>query len=275
MTARGAAARVARLRRELGERDTAVLHSLYRLRLLGTDQIKRLHFAENSPSTQARRTREVLRRLTEQHLVVRLGREVGGVGAGSRSFVFGLSGLGQAVLDLPGPLGRRRRTVWQTKPYFHDHLLAVAETYVELVEACRSGDTELLAFDAEPACWRRFPGPGGGVVVLKPDAYLRVGIGEFEQRAFLEIDLGTESLPTVLRKCQLFVNYWRSGLEQQRYGVFPRVHWAVPTQRRLDGIAEVLQRLANQTAGALFTVTLAAETANTLTTLPEPGGGAP
>ena len=57
MTARGTAARVARLRRDLGDRDVAVLDSLWRVRLLTTDQVRRLHFADNSPSTQARRCR--------------------------------------------------------------------------------------------------------------------------------------------------------------------------------------------------------------------------
>jgi hypothetical protein len=272
MTPRGTAALVARLRRDLGERDLAVLDSLQRVRLLTTDQIRRLHFAENAVRAQSRRTRELLRRLHGLKLIVRLGRQIGGIKAGSSGYVFGLTGLGLSVLDVP--IGqRRRRTVWEAKPYFQDHMLAVSELYVRLVETSRASDTDLLAFDAEPACWRRFTGSGGEPITLKPDAFVRVGIGDYELASFVEIDLGTESLPTIRRKCQVFLSYWRSGVEQQRHGVFPRVVWLVPDQHRVDGIAGVLTRFTRDALGALFTVAQVEHGADLLTTLPADGGG--
>src|SRR5918997_1708850 len=112
----------------------------------------------------------------------------GGIRAGSEGHLYGLSGLGQAVLGVSGPLGRRRRSMWETKPWFQDHTLAISELYVRLVEINRDGTAELLAFDAEPTCWRRFTGIGGQRVVLKPDASVCLGLGEFEQRAFIELD---------------------------------------------------------------------------------------
>ena len=270
MTARGTAALVARLRRELGQRDVECLRSLERVRLLTTSQITRLHFSENSASTQARRARATLRRLRDLRLVVKLGRQVGGVKAGSSGTLFGLTGLGLAVLEVPTSQ-QRRRTIWEAKPYFQDHLLAVSELYVQLVEHTRIGNGELLSFEAEPTCWRRFSGTGGEPITLKPDAIVRVGIGEYELSTFIEVDLGTESLPAIRRKCQVYLRYWRSGLEQQRAGVFPRVVWLVPNVHRADGIAAVLKRLS-QTDSGLFAVALAEDAVDLLARLPVEGG---
>jgi hypothetical protein len=271
MTARGTAALAARLRRELGERDKDVLGSLQRVKILTTDQLTRLHFTDNSSSTQARRCRATLRRLCDLRLTIKLGRTVGGVRAGSSGALFGLTGLGLAVLEV-STAQRQRRTIWEAKPYFQDHLLAVSEVYVRAVQTCRNNPAELLAFDAEPACWRRFTGTGGEPITLKPDAFVRIGVGDYELASFVEIDLGTESLPTIRRKCQVYLRYWRSGLEQQRHGVFPRVVWLVPDERRRQGITEVLRRLPRD-AHRLFTVELVSDGSATLTTLPDTSGG--
>ncbi|MBP2322679.1 hypothetical protein JOF56_003064 [Kibdelosporangium banguiense] len=148
----------------------------------------------------------------------------------------------------------------------------MSEMYVRSVEHSRAGNADLLTFDAEPACWRRFTGTGGEPIVLKPDVFVRVGVGDYELASFVEMDMGTESLPTIRRKCQVYLRYWRSGLEQQRYGVFPRVLWLVPNQHRVDGITTVLKRLARGAADSLFTVAPVESGAKLLTTLPGEGG---
>lgn len=267
MSGRG---RAARLRAQLGERDQAVLSSLAQLRLLTGRQVQRLHVVDGSSATQARRTRALLQRLTDLRLVVRLTRRVGGIRAGSDGHIHGLSGLGQAVLGVDGPFGRRRRSIGDTKPWFQDHVLAVAELAVELTTYTRDGLAELLVFDAEPACWRRFTGSGGQLITLKPDAFVRIGLGEFEQQAFIEMDLDTESLPTIEGKCRRYLAYWRSGQQQQEQGVFPRVWWLTPTEQRLRGITGVVQRLAHD-AQALFTVVLRSEATQRLTHWPTAG----
>ncbi len=140
---------------------------------------------------------------------------------------------------------------------------------VQLVERTRQpGDAvELLTFEPEPACWRRHPGPGGEPQLLKPDASVVLGLGDVERAAFIELDLGTESLPTVQRKCQRYVDYWQSGQEQQAHGVFPRVWWLAPTVQRRDGIAGALSRLTAD-ARELFTVALTTEAPELLTRPP-------
>jgi len=114
--ARPRAGRLTRLQARLSERDLAVLQGLAELRLLTGRQVQRLYVADGSPTTQARRARALLQRLAELRLVVRLGRRVGGVRAGSSGYVYGLSGHGQALLAVGGPMGGSRRRVWETSP---------------------------------------------------------------------------------------------------------------------------------------------------------------
>lgn len=189
----------------------------------------------------------MLQRLTELGAVVRLERTVGGIRPGSSAQVFGLSGRGLGVLGVDGPYGRRRRTVWETKPYFMQHVLGVAELCVGLTERCRGGTAELLIFDGEPAAWRRFADGSGATVTLKPDAYVRVGVGAFERHAFVELDMASESLPTIERKCGVYAAYWRSGLEQREHGLFPLVLWLVPTEDRQRRLEDTIASLPPET----------------------------
>ena len=83
----------------------------------------------------------------------------------------------------------------------------------------------------------------------------------------IELDLDSEHLPTITRKCQRYLAYWHSGLEQRTSGVFPRVWWLVPSEPRLASIAGVIRRLAQEAQG-LFTVVLSSEAAQLLTQPP-------
>ncbi|MEU8628971.1 replication-relaxation family protein [Streptomyces sp. NPDC048669] len=248
-------ARVARLRQRLGERDLAVLGALQRVRLLSLRQIQRLFFADGSPAARTRRAQFLMKRLHRLDLVVRLSRVIGGIRAGSSGFVYGLSGFGQAVIDAGGPVGGKRRRVWETKPYFQDHMLEVSELYVQLVEQHWDGRGDLLAFDAEPNAWRHHTGPGGELLVVKPDAYIRIGTTALERSAFVEVDLSTETLPTIQRKSARYIDYWRSGVEQQWRGVFPKVVWLVKDDHRREHIETVIRKLAHD-AHELFEVGL-------------------
>jgi protein involved in plasmid replication-relaxation len=269
MTAEQAHGRTARLRARLSERDLEVLRSLYRLRLLTSSQVRRLHLTTGSPQTRARRTRALLQRQQELGLLVALDRRVGGVQPGSSATVYGLSGLGLAVLDFQGPRGGRRRRATDTKPYFMFHVLAVSELAVALAERTRETGAELLVFDGEPAAWRKYSGPDGAPAVLKPDAYAVVGLGDdLERSVFAEVDLASESLPTIERKCAQYLAFWRSGMEQREHGVFPLVMWLVPNEARRKQIQAVIDRLNTDTR-RLFVVALQRDGAALLTSLAE------
>lgn len=263
-------ARARTLLSRLSARDHAILGDLARFRLMSGRQLQQLHVVSDQPTTAARRTRAVLHRLSSLGVVVRLERRIGGIQAGSEGHVYGLSGLGRAVLTQTG-VTVHGRTTWETKPAFQDHLLAIGELYVGLRQLERQARLELLDFETEPDAWRSFAGPSGEALPVKPDAVAAVGIGELEQVAFVEIDCGTESLPTIARKCQRYLAYWRSGVEQHRSGLFPRVWWLTHTARRKQRLRTVVDQLARDEQ-PLFAVGLAGDGPRLLAGLAAPGG---
>src|SRR5919201_3556900 len=127
------------LRDRLSERDLEVIGSVAEQRFLTTRQIEALHFADHaSDLAGARVCRRVLARLTEERLLARLQRRVGGVRAGSASFVYALGPVGGRLLD-----GQRRR-ITEPSTTFLAHTLAVAQAHVELSQAARHAQLELV-----------------------------------------------------------------------------------------------------------------------------------
>jgi len=243
--------------RRLGPRDWAVLQDLARVRLLTGRQIQRLHLAEGSPLTQARRSRALVQRLSDLGLLHRLDRQVGGINGGSSGTVVGLSAAGQRLTSKLGPAGGKRlRRPWEPGRAFVDHVLGVSELYTCLREAERNGSLELIEFEAEPACWRRWSDVNGAPQVIKPDAHVVLGVGEFEIHRWVEVDRSTESGTVLRRKALTYVEYWRSGLEQQAVGVFPRALWLVLDEKRKEQLITLLGALPPDT-WQLFEVGLA------------------
>jgi hypothetical protein len=262
MTGLTQSARLAALADRLSERDQAIVADVVRLRFLSAGQLARLHFWPiPQPVTRARRVQRTVRRLAEQGLLDRCQRRVGGVRAGSSGFTYAPSA---EAIRLTGYLAGRgmARTRGPVEPgtTFLDHTVAVNELYVRLVEAQRHGDCELLTHEAEPDSWRRFLGPIGQAIDLRPDAFVALGVGELELRSFIEVDRGREGTTALRRKLTRYVDYWRSGAEQQAYGVFPRVLWQADTARR----AEVLCGLVAELSAAAPGLFVVAEPAGTL-----------
>jgi hypothetical protein len=120
------------------------------------------------------------------------------------------------------------------------HTLAITETHVLLAELAESGVVELLRLETEPTCWRDYLGVGGTPQNLKPDLYAVTATTEFEDHWFFEIDQGTESLPTLLKKCARYERYRATGHEQVRVGVFPAVVWIMPDPRRAQRLRQAI-----------------------------------
>ena len=236
------------LRAQLSDRDLAVVSQVAQLKLMSGRQIEQLHFGierHASALTAARTCRRVLERLVGDRLLVRLERRVGGVRAGSASYVYGLGPVGQRVLGLDGP----RRRFREPTATFVMHTLAISELVVDLTLGNRRGDFELLELQAEPACWRPL-----GTQQLRPDLFVSLGVREYEYRYFIEVDLGTESLPRLIAKCQTYDAYYRTGAEQQAHGIFPRVLWILHDERRAARLREVIAR-TRSLSPELFIVT--------------------
>jgi hypothetical protein len=72
---------------------------------------------------------------------------------------------------------------------------------------------------------------------------VRLGVGEVERAAFVEIDRDTESRSTLAVKLRCYRQFWDTGREQERRGYFPRVVFAVPSEERK---AVLVDLFANQ-----------------------------
>ena len=231
---------VDRLAETLSERDLAVVETLDRIRVCTGKQLQRLHFTDGTPRANTRQAQRRLRQLVELRALAVLDRPVGGPAGGSAQAVYALDVAGQRLASVCGPAGGSRiRRPWTPGTPFLRHALAVTELFVGLTEQVREGAGELLAFDAEPACWRVFTGLGGARVTLKPDAFIRFANAGYEYVSFVEVDRATASLPTVGRKLTLYRRHWQSGSEQERFGLFPKVLLLVPNERRREALLEV------------------------------------
>lgn len=234
---------------QLAPRDLAVLELLVAHRYLTTHHLERFLFHDHATTASGSRTcRRVLARLENWSLVGRPIRRVGGLQAGSAYSIWMLTSAGKRLLNLHAGLGAVGR-VREPGERFIAHYLAIADTRLQLLDADRSRQLELGTVEIEPSAWRSYLGTGGQKETLKPDLYavttVRTASGdlaEFEDHWFIEVDRGTESIPTLLGQCRQYESYRGQGIEQESAGVFPLVLWIVPDQRRVDQLTAAIQR---------------------------------
>lgn len=244
---------------ELTRRDREILASLKKCKFLLTGQIQRLHITNASTQKAAQRAaaRE-LRKLKDYGLVATLERRIGGSRAGSGSLIWHLTEAGERFLVMDNPEQYTRRRYLEPSRMFLKHSLAISECYVQLVEICRrTPGLTLLTADWEPDCWRPYT-QHGKIVSLKPDLFAATKSDGYEDRWFIEIDLSTESPSTIIGKCDRYRDYYRSGLEQKQFGVFPVVVWLVLDTGRKDRLRTAIQE-AYPKGGKLFIVITADE----------------
>lgn len=236
-------------------RDRLVVETVARLTLVSGGQLAELLFGEiPRPVTRHRRARRVLARLVAERLLDQLERRQGGTRGGSSSWIYGLGPAGRRLVAYWAGEGLpRSRSLHEPGAAWTAHTLAVSDLYVQLRQAERAGRLELLAFDTEPECWRTYMRLGGATRVLKPDAYVRLGVGEFEDSFFIEVDLASERRGQLTRQHHAYSEYFRAGVEQTRTGVFPGVLWLVPDAKRAALLEDIQRRLPEQ-ARRLFMV---------------------
>jgi hypothetical protein len=227
---------VVTLRTMVTDRDMEILRLIREHRFLTTKQLQRLLFWDHATTSAAiRACIRVLTRLQLRALIFKLNRQIGGIHAGSGSYIWGIDDAGDRLLraDHPARHAKRQRT-FDPSPLFLTHTLAVAETRVMLEEAAHSERLELIAVTTEPSNWRTFAGHVSATQMLKPDLHAVTAVGEYEDHWFIEIDNGTESLPTVIGKCEIYQRYFESGREQATSGIFPKVVWLMVDARRRE-----------------------------------------
>ncbi len=248
-----------RLTRLLSDRELAVIRSVAAFRYLTGHQIEQLHFQGHATKDTAARTRRrVLERLATGSFLDQLPRQIGGVRGGPGPHVFTLGTVGYRVVH-----GEARRSGAPRgggpSTTFLPHTLAVAQVGIDITTATGRPGIERVAIETEPSCWRSYQRGLGGTETLKPDLYAEIITNEFEDHWFIEVDRATESLTAIRTKCQAYLDYYRTGIEQRQSHVFPQVLWSVPTDQRASQIEDVISRMTNVPDG-LFTVTIASRT---------------
>lgn len=243
----------------LTERDVRILEDLEQHRLLTTRQIQRLHLpakpfgSHATVSAGTRGTTRILLRLEKLKAVARLERRIGGQEHGSALTIWQLGASGERHL-------RQLRGITDRTQYlepgraFAAHTLAVADVAVTLREHATAGRFELLDLEPEPRCWRIFT-TATGKLALKPDLFVVTADPTTETHSFVEVDLGTEHLPAILRKCRTYERYYRTGIEQDQRGLFPAVVWLVPTSKRAQALQDGIRGARDLDAGLFWVAT--------------------
>jgi len=230
--------RLEELEQRLSERDRHILTSLLRCRYLTTLQIARLHYGGAiSRRAAIRAANRCLTRLREYDLIRALTRRIGGVRAGSGSFVWTLTPGGFRLLQAGAGGDQPRKQFREPSMQFLAHSLVISEAYLQLTEICTRHAMVLATVQFEPDCWRRYSDRGGKQLVLKPDLYAVTQGGGYEDCWFIEIDCDTETIARIIEKCERYIHYLCSGVEQERTCVFPYVVWLTPDTKRRDSVA--------------------------------------
>lgn len=243
----------------LPQRDREVLDLVAVHRFLTTRQLERFVFTGHASSESAARTaRRVLSRLQRSLLLAPMDRRIGGVRSGSSAKIWQLTSGAARLLRAEGVNFRRP----DPSPRFLMHCLAVGDVHLVLRDL-RAADALSVDVQIEPDSWRRFTGPGGERRTLQPDLAAVVHARSFDERWFIEVDLGTESLTTVLKKCAQYEAYRATGIEQADHGTFPMVWWLMNSPERVERLLATIRRTPRLTP-ALYRVVLIDELAGRL-----------
>jgi hypothetical protein len=248
----------------LSPRDRQALRTVSRFRVMSGAQLRELLWDEISPNARARVARRGLTRLVRLGVLQPLARRVGGERSGSASTTYAVGRAGQYLLQSGAASRPRVRAAHTPGARYLAHTLAVAQLYVDLIAAERQERAELIRFEPEPECWRPYLVGFGARQALKPDAFLKLAIADYEFSWFVEQDMATEALTTVKGKALRYHEYFRTGTEQAARGVFPRVLWIVPDHDRAESVRETLTQLP-AAAHRLFVVTTTADALALLT----------
>lgn len=245
----------------LSDRDWQIIEATNRLRLISGQQLERLCFATLTGHARSVVRGRVLRRLTRCQVLAVSARRIGGAARGSAGAAFALGSIGVRLCrEQQAATGKRPRVRLPGLPTERTvrHTLAVSELYVSLVELARQRGASVLSFQADPASW--WPNGLGGYV--KPDVYTLLAAGTVREHWWIEVDLATESLPTVRRKLETYLDFVRRG-QFGPNGVVPRVLVSTVTPLHRDAIQAIVRRLPSP-ASALFLVVTHDEAAERL-----------
>jgi hypothetical protein len=237
------------------------LDAVNKVHLVTGIQLERLLFTELSSRSQPVVRGRVLKDLVDRRVLTTARRRIGGGRRGSDPLVYALDSAGQWLMQIrtsreQGMVNIRRRAIPGER--FIEHMLAVSELYVRLVELERAHDFMLGTFFTEPDCW--WPNGLGGR--LKPDAFVMLTRNGVTDYWWCEADMATESLPTIRRKLMVYLDFLRRG-QLGPGNIMPRVLVATLTDPRRRTVQAEVTRLP-EPASRLFIVTTLADASGVL-----------
>lgn len=214
----------------LTDRDKQILAIIREAKYLLTGQLQRLF----SLSSRGYTTR-LLRKLKDYGLINALPpKHV----AERTECIWYLTEAGERLFNLGKEKPRVRKVVERNTFTYLRHIIAVAEVYVQVIELTRKDPEITLArHQFEPTCWR-FYNHHDKDITLKPDLMLVTNLDDFEDKWFIEMDLNTEDIHVIMEKCKRYHQYYATGIEHKKHGIFPMVVWIVPNARRRKLIEE-------------------------------------
>ena len=233
--------RLLALEAELSDLDWQILSTICGCRAILGKQIRRLYFtgraSKNANTTAANRR---LKALSDLGLIAAVNRKVDCRSRGYVAYIYYLTEAGEHILQIHRHEPEVRKRNIEPSVATLAHTVSVAECYVLAVEICRKEDMRLTEIELEPDCWRPYQGsyknrilkPDLAIVTQKQD-WMSHEEAWYELRWFIEVDLNTEDIQTIIGKCRRYYEYYKSDTEQRLHDdVFPLVAWIVKTEAR-------------------------------------------
>jgi hypothetical protein len=210
----------------LQERDKRLFRELATMRVIDREQAKTVARFGSTTRANAR-----LLALTRAKLLRRFNL---GTTAGGRKALYALSANSASLLGVPNRGPRRSQDEPLVADFFIQHQLVINETYCAVkFSALPSG----VAFGR----WQAFYEPLTADLRLIPDGYVELQTPSGVVAAFLEVDLGNETMSVWKEKVRNYLRFALSGdsermFKQNRF----RVLVVVNSERRLRGIQKVI-----------------------------------
>lgn len=202
---------------ELRPRDIDILNLVGQFSQLASTHLSELVFADRSHSVPD----TVLGRLVRLGYLSRIGRRASGDKGGSGAYVYQLGRYGRALLGMEG----------RASPTVNNHALMIADTYLELRRAEKSGVLAVKHWDVE------LPVPPA----VRADLFAVLDIPAQQRTSsyFLEIDLGTERPVRIIEKLS---GYWKAAQESNE-DYFPYVVFVVNREARRTELRRIVTQL--------------------------------
>lgn len=214
------------------ERDRRLLEELAVMRVVDREQARMV-----SGFTSVTRVNTRLLTLTRAGL---LRRFFLGAAAAGRKSLYTLSARGAALVGVPARGPRRRSDEVLVADFFISHQLAINQVYCSMKHRGLPQDVSFVR-------WLSFQQPITDRLHLIPDGYFELGTPNGTMAAFVEVDLGHESLGVWKQKVRHYLELALSGEYERRFGQNQfRVLVVVNSERRLLSIRTAVRALTQK-----------------------------